>query len=160
QLRLRVCKQRAAVAMVSFCGQDANRVDPATVAVVAGHRGCDDASAFFDQPEQAITERELACDVRARITLWTRGVVVFRKHLAPERDDRFGIGAGDRTDAHATPIPSRRIHSAIARSLAPPCSIASSTLARSCGGRFWLSLNLPSMRSTAIRKPTIPRFIF
>ena len=57
-----------------------------------------------------------------------------------------------------SPMPSLPIQSASeARGSTAACPAR--TAARSPGGRFWLSLNLPSSRSTSIVTPTIARFM-
>ena len=59
-------------------------------------------------------------------------------------------------DASMHQTDSRAIHAASDCWSASPAAWDAFTLQRSTSGRFWLSLNFPSMRVIGIRKPTMP----
>src|SRR4051794_37135711 len=96
QTVLDVSEETAADASPLPARRDGDVVDPAAVAVIAGHRGGHQLAPVLAHEEQLGLHRQLALDVLARVVPGPGQAA-----LLPERDDRVRVRPREGTDPHA-----------------------------------------------------------
>src|SRR5581483_5551632 len=147
---------RPAVALALVGRIDAEVVDPATVAVVPGHRRGDDRAGLDPDQEQVGPDGELAADVLARVVPRPG-----QPAPLPQGDHRPFVGRLERADEHDVPYKIRRYsasYSAALRSQDQSWAIAVRTTWRKSAGRSRYSVSAHrtvSNRACAVYAPKL-----